>query len=1441
MDVLEFTEKGSPEERQVLDIVEGGYLYQKKSNWEVGKVARVYNDNLMEIFQSKKQEMIAEGCSQWQTEEWYAFSIEKKSVATKICTYGLKSRQSNLNGGKYLLGDPTKGVTVYKYSDVCQGWAEIQRYSEPIYMVVYKIMLGRAKYVDVNPGWTSLDLVQPTLGYHSHIPKIKPSCNDRLQDAVNKSRIYLYEFCEQKGFSSCPSHCVPVALVEFWQSSKTEAAKATLQRSRSWDNSLPFNKKMPGNKHKRQGSEETDQLSRFGRRIIEKVNTKKADLVKKEFSDTSRCVWKKKTNVVAEQKLSISNEVSESHKKTQEENGRELSHFVELSHFYQVVKSKISKKKQKNKDQNANANESSVKSEKKKRRRRKSKRDAEQNSNLVSSTTEIEEMRKKEISEEQPSEVNNNSMNTSPCQKLPNVPNTGIKRKMFRSLSERFATVHQECEEAESNAAFLASLNKKFGDTSGLLPAKVAKLHPENTLEQRKNKVQRINKNEDVFYDTGTSLKQADTQNFHNVDKKGAVDVQSAQNLPNISLPDQVSAQIHSKDSKNVVPGHSKDGIKDVKGTIGSVQGKKQPYAECLKMAKPVDQEGQNLAHKVGVSRHLFSDRQGKELGDTHGKSLHQTCGQNQGTGFTKRRKKSRCRSQTVDVFSRSHQEALKAEEDQMFEWEMSLYTSNTRFDRKPLHIRSVSSNGHVSSQGQTDLELRSKGPTAPSPSTYMAEQRRDFEEPPVKNFDWTSNMYHPPTSRHTPPDTSERCLVTKFPKEPEIIVNHGLQTPSKPKHVPMAETSRQYSAYCPPPTSKLERSQKDLEAPERRNYPGLHTPPLVNNKSDDSLVMLEHAGKHSGLRMPPSPRAGPSQSSLMGQYGGLRKPPGCSDQLSGGPRKRTAPRYEVPEQIFNHETIVHRTDPRNVAWGQISNPESTVKPNACEVNYGGSESTIGLLLEQKKNAKSEADLAAIQTTINILLSSLQEGMQEEAHTGDNTNLEVVDMEISGSESVSLGYDNQSNLHQISSPVLGNGGNQQEDKNPSRLFSKKSCTTSGVNPSLQIGNLKEKEGTAVRRTAPETAGQFHGRTLLRGKEVPPRYIPLKAKGECKLADPRAEVYPQREKWIPPNYPKKSEVFSDEVNTSDAKCGKVDSETLSNKESDKEPRSGSDLMKFLMNALLGKKAIPKSDPESKIPNDAVTTTVLQFPGENNQESTAINDDKQLSSSKCDQKEWKAEERFISTLQQGKKPFQSCCESEEMIIDYCGQDVGLPPNPQMSFFGRENELFSMLSDRNTDEQKYLGTDVPHRKKCGESPTPKGQKIQTVVTSTKCLTQQPNSCGIAGQEKLSEFASEAKSSAGFSGESKVPLKKSSTEPKTWRQLENVALLNVGTCQSSFYEVDYERQTAFPSYCQVVHRDLPGMDVCQRPVTMHMQYSHNERPLAPSYDDAILSYHYT
>ncbi|XP_034065710.1 protein TASOR-like isoform X2 [Gymnodraco acuticeps] len=175
----------------------GGFTYCKPR--------LVHSELLEREFVEKRKEMKADGRTDKELEESYCFLLAENAKLPALCEKGLQVGQSWIT----VLGNPTKGVYLSKYSDLLQVNPINPGFTGDI--VIFKVMKGKVKSIYEN----MKNLLDPTPRFDSHTSKNASKVTSLSSyRALELTQQYFYEYSFDE-LRPRPRQVCPYAVISF--------------------------------------------------------------------------------------------------------------------------------------------------------------------------------------------------------------------------------------------------------------------------------------------------------------------------------------------------------------------------------------------------------------------------------------------------------------------------------------------------------------------------------------------------------------------------------------------------------------------------------------------------------------------------------------------------------------------------------------------------------------------------------------------------------------------------------------------------------------------------------------------------------------------------------------------------------------------------------------------------------------------------------------------------------------------------------------------------------------------------------------------------------------------------------------------------------------------------------------------------------------------------
>ncbi|KAK1900879.1 Protein TASOR, partial [Dissostichus eleginoides] len=165
----------------------------------------VHSELLEREFVEKRKEMKADGRTDKELEESYCFMLAENTKLPALCEKGLQVGQSWIT----VLGNPTKGVYLSKYSDLLQVNPINPGFTGDI--VIFKVMKGKVKSIYEN----MKNLLDPTPRFDSHTSKNASKVTSLSSyRALELTQQYFYEYSFDE-LRPRPRQVCPYAVISF--------------------------------------------------------------------------------------------------------------------------------------------------------------------------------------------------------------------------------------------------------------------------------------------------------------------------------------------------------------------------------------------------------------------------------------------------------------------------------------------------------------------------------------------------------------------------------------------------------------------------------------------------------------------------------------------------------------------------------------------------------------------------------------------------------------------------------------------------------------------------------------------------------------------------------------------------------------------------------------------------------------------------------------------------------------------------------------------------------------------------------------------------------------------------------------------------------------------------------------------------------------------------
>ncbi|KAM7006484.1 protein TASOR, partial [Tautogolabrus adspersus] len=204
--LFQYVSTESREYEDMMNAMTSSYIDTGSSaSFTYCKPRLVHSELLEKEFVEKRKEMKADGRTDKELEESYCFLLADSAKVPLLCEKGLFVGQSRVT----VLGDPSKGVYLSRYSDVLQINPMTPGFMGEI--IIFKVMKGKVKSMYEN----MKNLQDPTPRFDSHISK-----NASKVTAISSYRAfeltqhYFYEYLFDE-LRERPRQVCPYAVVSF--------------------------------------------------------------------------------------------------------------------------------------------------------------------------------------------------------------------------------------------------------------------------------------------------------------------------------------------------------------------------------------------------------------------------------------------------------------------------------------------------------------------------------------------------------------------------------------------------------------------------------------------------------------------------------------------------------------------------------------------------------------------------------------------------------------------------------------------------------------------------------------------------------------------------------------------------------------------------------------------------------------------------------------------------------------------------------------------------------------------------------------------------------------------------------------------------------------------------------------------------------------------------
>ncbi|XP_052761205.1 uncharacterized protein LOC128203716 isoform X1 [Mya arenaria] len=177
--------------------------------WRTESVHTIQNPRLAQKYAAARIDLEKQGRPKECLDDVFAFSYGTEKIVQDICQdgqrVGLKRR--------HVLGHTGSGVHLVRHYDILTRYMAQQSVYTPIFVVVYKILLGKSK--PVLPRLHKQDkFLRPVVGYDSHVSARNIEPTMPICEALNCSYVYLYEHDEVSSNTvKFPRQILPYAII----------------------------------------------------------------------------------------------------------------------------------------------------------------------------------------------------------------------------------------------------------------------------------------------------------------------------------------------------------------------------------------------------------------------------------------------------------------------------------------------------------------------------------------------------------------------------------------------------------------------------------------------------------------------------------------------------------------------------------------------------------------------------------------------------------------------------------------------------------------------------------------------------------------------------------------------------------------------------------------------------------------------------------------------------------------------------------------------------------------------------------------------------------------------------------------------------------------------------------------------------------------------------
>ncbi|XP_033482081.1 protein TASOR isoform X2 [Epinephelus lanceolatus] len=196
----------SREYEDMMTILTSSYMDTSSAGcFTYCKPRLIYSELLEKEFVEKRKEMKADGRTDKELEESYCFLLADTAKLHSLCEKGLFVGQTWIT----VLGNPTKGVYLSRYSDLLQNNPITPGFTGEI--IIFKVMKGKVKSIYEN----MKNLLDPTPRFDSHISKNSSKVTSLTSfRAFELTQQYFYEYSFDE-LRERPRQVCPYAVVSF--------------------------------------------------------------------------------------------------------------------------------------------------------------------------------------------------------------------------------------------------------------------------------------------------------------------------------------------------------------------------------------------------------------------------------------------------------------------------------------------------------------------------------------------------------------------------------------------------------------------------------------------------------------------------------------------------------------------------------------------------------------------------------------------------------------------------------------------------------------------------------------------------------------------------------------------------------------------------------------------------------------------------------------------------------------------------------------------------------------------------------------------------------------------------------------------------------------------------------------------------------------------------